>query len=101
MVEIDKENSEFIPNKREVNKVLDYLIETFPVEKQIIIDNIVYFTIVDDRLIRLKGFLSNKDYAKKKIFLSIKDELNIYKEASIKKAIKIFIDNSDKIYSDK
>ena len=89
----------FEPKEDEVEKVLDMIKSKYEVkEGQIEIgrpQEVKYITI-DEKTVYLTGPLANKSYLSSKIFNDLADEVELYSEASINKAIKIFIDQQSK-----
>ena len=89
----------FAPKEDEVEKVLDIIKSKYEVkEDRIEIGkqySVKYITI-DEKSIYITGPLANKSYLRSKLFNDLVDEVELYSEASINKAIKIFIDQQSK-----
>jgi len=89
----------FAPKEDEVEKVLDIIKSKYEVkEDRIEIGkqySVKYITI-DEKSIYMTGPLANKSYLRSKLFNDLVDEVELYSEASINKAIKIFIDQQSK-----
>jgi hypothetical protein len=89
----------FAPKEDEVEKVLDIIKSKYEVkEDRIEIGkqySVKYITI-DEKSIYMTGPLANKSYLRSKLFNDLADEVDLYSEASINKAIKIFIDQQSK-----
>lgn len=89
----------FEPKEDEVEKVLDMLKSKYVVkEGQIEIgkpQSVKYITI-GEKTVYITGPLANKSILRSKIFNDIAEEVELCSEASINKAIKIFIDQQSK-----
>ena len=89
----------FEPKEDEVEKVLDIIKSKYEVkEDQIEIGkpHAVKYITIDEKTVYLTGPLANKSYLRSKIFNDLAEEVELYSEASINKAIKIFIDQQSK-----
>lgn len=80
----------FSPDLEEVNKVKSYLKSKFKILEGDVLGDKVKYIVVSDKIIYLSGKLLNKKRAVNKIFLEVNDDLK-YKESSIRKGIKDFI----------
>ena len=86
---ISKED--YQPSRNEVMEILDFLRNRYKISETDIIGKKHYYVIVDDKAVYISGPLSSKKRAVDKIYFEISDELSNYSEASIRRAIKDFL----------
>jgi hypothetical protein len=86
-----KKFENFEPDSKEVIDITSFLEKRYKVENTNILGKETKYISIDYKPIYLSGNFSNKKRALNKIFLDVKDELSEYSDASIRKAIRDFI----------
>lgn len=84
-------NESFEPIESEVSKIEDILSNIYDIKWYDILGKKTKGIYIDDKVYYISGSFSGKKRAANKIYLEVMDDLKEYKESSIRKAIKNFL----------
>lgn len=93
--EFTNEDSKWIPNEDEISIIMNYLRENYPIreEESNVFNKPIKFIIIDEKPYYL-SIIPNKNIIRKKLFNEIKYVFDSFKDSSINKAIKTYINES-------
>lgn len=81
----------FEPIDSEVSKIENILSSLYKVKLYDVLGKKVKGVVIDDKINYLDGVFSSKKAAVNRMYWEVVDELDVYKESSIRKAIKNFL----------
>lgn len=77
-------------NEDDISEILDFLKNEYPIRNQTLINRDVKYIIIDEKPLYMIG---NKTHTRRKLFYEIKDNFKDTSDASINKAIKIYLNS--------